>query len=262
MQIVSWNVNSIRQRLPHLVDYLKAHEPDFICLQEIKCVDDIFPREPLEDLGYNVVTLGQKTFNGVAILARVPFDEIIKGLPGNEDDPQARYLEVVVSTATGVLRLANVYAPNGNPVADKYDYKRRFMARLHSHIKGTLRDDEAFALVGDFNIIPAPEDVYDPDAWLEDALFKPESRAMLKELLALGLTDSLRVKHQEEKLYTFWDYQQAAFRRNMGLRIDHILLNNRALENLTNVTIDKDERAREKPSDHVPIRAELGIKLR
>lgn len=262
MQIVSWNVNSIRQRLTHVADYCRAHQPDIIALQEIKCVNEAFPRETFEDLGYNLLIYGQKTFNGVAVFSRVPIDEAIIGLPGFESDPQARYLEIVVGTATGVLRLINIYAPNGNPVADKYAYKTAYMQALHSHIAATLRDDESFALVGDFNIIPDEEDVYDPDAWREDALFLPQSRQMFADLCALGLTDALRAKHKEPGLYTFWDYQQGAFRRNMGLRIDHVLLNATALEQLEDVIIDKDERAREKPSDHVPIRAILGINVR
>ncbi|MBU3730749.1 MAG: exodeoxyribonuclease III [Beijerinckiaceae bacterium] len=262
MQIATFNVNSVKQRIGHLCDWLKDVSPDIVCLQEIKCVDEAFPRMEIEALGYNVETHGQKTFNGVALLSKHPFDEVTRGLPGDDDDQQARYIEGVVSTKTGVVRVGGLYLPNGNPLGtEKFTYKLSWMDRLIAHTKTLLAYEEPFVLAGDYNVIPMPLDAKNPDAWTEDALFQPESRAKFRELLALGLTDALRATTDEGGLYTFWDYQAGAWQKNNGIRIDHLLLSPQAADRLTGVEIDKDMRAREKPSDHVPVRAIFDIPM-
>ena len=259
MRIASWNVNSVRQRLAPLLDYLREAAPDVLCLQELKCEDAAFPRVEIEDAGYNVATLGQKTFNGVAILAKRPIEDVTRGLPGFENDPQARYIEAVVAHETrGVFRVASIYAPNGNPPdTDKYPYKLAFMEALIAHAQGLLRFEEALVLAGDYNVIPGLGDVYDPQAWAGDALFRPETRARFQTLLHLGFTDALRAVTDAPGLYTFWDYQSGAWQKNHGLRIDHLLLSPQAADRLLSVAIDKGLRAGPKPSDHVPIRADF-----
>ena len=257
MRIATWNVNSVRQRLPHLLDYLKEAQPDALCLQEIKCLDEAFPRAEVEALGYNVETHGQKTFNGVAILAKRPF-EVARGLPGDEADVQSRYIEAVIPAENGVVRLACIYLPNGNPVAtEKYPYKLGFMDRLIRHTRKLLDYEEPLVLAGDFNVIPEPRDAAHPEAWIGDALFLPETRARYRELLALGLTDALRAVTDAGGLYTFWDYQAGAWQKNNGIRIDHLLLSPQAADRLRSVAIDKAMRGRDRASDHTPIRLEL-----
>ena len=259
LRIATWNVNSVRQRLPHLLSYLKETSPDVLGLQEIKCLDDAFPRAEVEDLGYNVATHGQKTFNGVAILSKHRF-EIARGLPGDEKDEQARYIEAVVSIKTGVLRFANVYFPNGNPTpGEKYDYKLAFMDRLIAHARKLLALEEPFVIAGDYNVIPEPRDAAKPELWVKDALFLPQTRAKFRELMALGFADALRATTDEGGLFTFWDYQAGAWQRNNGIRIDHLLLSPQAADRLKSVAIDKAMRGQEKASDHVPVRIELGI---
>ena len=228
-----------------------------MCLQEIKCVDEAFPRAEIEDLGYNVATHGQKGFNGVAILAKRPF-EVQRGLPGDLDDVQARYIEAVIPAARGVLRLACIYLPNGNPApGEKYAYKLAFMDRLIRHARGLLAYEEPLALVGDFNVIPEPRDAAHPEDWTKDALFLPETRAKFRELSALGFTDALRASSDEQGPYTFWDYQAGAWQRNNGIRIDHALLSPQAADKLETTIVDKEMRGREKASDHVPVRVVL-----
>ena len=262
MQIATFNVNSVKQRIGHLCEWLKDVSPDIVCLQEIKCVDEAFPRMEIEALGYNVETHGQKTFNGVALLSKHPFDEVTRGLPGDDEDVQARYIEGVVSTKTGVVRVGGLYLPNGNPLGtEKFTYKLAWMDRLIAHAKTLLAYEEPFVLAGDYNVIPMPLDAKNPDAWTNDALFQPESRAKFRELLSLGLTDALRATTDEGGLYTFWDYQAGAWQRNNGIRIDHLLLSPQAADKLTGVVIDKEMRAQEKPSDHVPVRAIFDIKM-
>ncbi len=257
MRIATWNVNSVRQRLPHLLDYLKEAKPDALCLQEIKCLDEAFPRAEVEALGYNVETHGQKTFNGVAILSLRPF-EVARGLPGDEADAQSRYIEAVIPAANGVVRLASVYLPNGNPVeTEKYPYKLGFMDRLIAHARKLIEYEEPLALAGDFNVIPEPRDAAHPEQWTGDALFLPRTRAKFRELLALGLTDALRATTDAGGLYTFWDYQAGAWAKNNGIRIDHLLLSPQAADRLQLVAIDKAMRGRDRASDHVPIRADL-----
>ncbi len=258
MRIASWNVNSVRLRLPALVAWLRAAAPDVVCLQELKCVDEAFPRAEIEAEGYNVLVHGQKTFNGVAILSKAPLEETQRGLPG-ADDEQARYLEAIAPDgAGGVVRVASIYLPNGNPAgSDKYAYKLAWMARLQAHARELLKLEEKLVLAGDYNVIPDERDVYDPAAWREDALFRLETRQAFRRLLALGLTDALRATSDAAGLYTFWDYQALCWPRNKGLRIDHLLLSPQAADRLKTVAIDKETRGGEKPSDHVPIRLDL-----
>jgi len=260
MIVATWNVNSIKQRIDHLAAWLKERQPDIVCLQETKCVDEAFPREPLEALGYNVAIHGQKTFNGVAILSKLKFDEVAPGLPGDASDDHARFIEAVVSTRGGALRVASIYLPNGNPATtDKYTYKLRWMDRLSQYARQRLELEEPLVLAGDYNVIPAEGDVPNPDAWLGDALFKPETRARFRSLLNLGLTDAIRATSDAPGLYTFWDYQAGAWQRNLGLRIDHLLLSPQAADRFTGAGIDKHVRGFEKPSDHVPVWAELAL---
>jgi exodeoxyribonuclease-3 len=255
--IATWNVNSVRQRLPHVLDYLRETSPDALCLQEIKCVDEAFPRAEIEALGYNVALHGQKGFNGVAILCKRPF-EVARGLPGDPDDLQARYIEGVIPTARGVVRLASIYLPNGNPIGtEKYPYKLAFMDRLIRHARDLLAFEEPLVLAGDYNVIPEPRDAAHPEQWTNDALFLPTTRAKFNELLALGFTEALRATTDAGGLYSFWDYQAGAWQRDNGIRIDHLLLSPQAADLLKSVTIDKSMRAREKASDHVPVRIEL-----
>jgi exodeoxyribonuclease-3 len=257
MIIATWNVNSVRQRLEHLLAYLKEVEPDVLCLQELKCMDEAFPRLEVESAGYNVAVHGQKTFNGVAILSKRPI-EVRTGLPGDESDMQARYIEATVPDGNSVIRVASIYLPNGNPVGtEKYTYKLAWMDRLIAHSRDLMRLEEPLVLAGDYNVIPTPRDCHDPAAWANDALFLPQTREKFRTLLNLGFTDALRAVRDDAGLYTFWDYQAGAWQRNNGIRIDHLLLSPQASDRLKSVEIDKEMRAREKPSDHVPIRIEL-----
>ncbi len=255
MRIVTWNVNSIRQRLEHLLTFLSTEQPDVVCLQELKCQDDAFPRLEIEGAGYNVAFLGQKTFNGVALLSKHPLEDIRKGLPGDESDEQARYIEAVIAPkGKSAFRVASIYLPNGNPIATpKYDYKLAWMKRLEDHAKQLLKFEEPLVLAGDYNIIPEENDAANPQEWRNDALFLPTSRAAFRKILNLGFTDALRACHLENGLYTFWDYQAGAWQRNNGIRIDHLLLSPQALDRLNNVSVYKDARAWDKPSDHVPV---------
>jgi exodeoxyribonuclease-3 len=260
MRIVTWNVNSIKQRLDHLLTFLKSADPDVVCLQELKCIDEAFPRAEVEAAGYNVATHGQKAYNGVAILSKRPLEDIRRGLPGDEADDHARYIEGVISTATGVVRVASIYLPNGNPLGTpKFDYKLAFLDRLAAHAKDLLRLEEPLVLCGDYNVIPEPIDANDPTAWTNDALFRPESRGKFRALINLGLTDALRACSQDPGLYTFWDYQAGAFQRNNGIRIDHHLLSPQAVDRLRTVSIRKETRGWDKPSDHVPVMVDLDV---
>ena len=258
MRIATWNVNSLRQRLGHLETWLRQADPDVVCLQEIKCVDEAFPTAEIEAMGYNVAGHGQKTFNGVAILSRRPFDEVTRGLPGDPEDVQARYIEAVIPTGTGIVRVASIYLPNGNPVGtEKYPYKLGWMERLAAHVRVLLALEEPLVLAGDYNVIPSARDVHDPELWAGDALFLPQTRARFQVLVNLGLVDALRACTDSDGLYSFWDYQAGAWQKNNGIRIDHLLLSPQAADRLASCTIDALTRAWEKPSDHVPVRLDL-----
>ncbi len=253
-KIATWNVNSIRARLPRVLEWLDEFKPDVALLQEIKATDETFPALEIEDRGYNVEIHGQKNFNGVAILSKSPIEDVIRGLPGNEDDDQARYIEGF----TGGLRVASIYLPNGNPApGKKFDYKLRWMDCLHDHMKKTLALEEATVFGGDYNVIPAEEDVYDPSAWEDDALFRLESRNRFRRLLYLGLTDAYRVIHSEPHKYSFWDYQGGAWQKDFGIRIDHLLLSPQAVDRLKDCDIDRGPRGKEKASDHTPVWCEI-----
>jgi exodeoxyribonuclease III len=260
MRIATWNVNSVKQRLEHLQTFLKNAEPDVVCLQELKCVDEAFPRAEIESAGYNVATHGQKAYNGVAILSRRPLEDVRRGLPGEEGDEQARYLEGVVSIADGVVRVASIYLPNGNPIGTpKFEYKLAWMDRLVAHAKELLRYEEPLVLAGDYNVIPEPRDAKNPANWTTDALFQPQTRAKYRELLNLGLTDAVRACDDSGGLYTFWDYTAGAWQKNDGIRIDHLALSPQAADRLKGATIHKETRALEKPSDHVPVAIDLDM---
>jgi exodeoxyribonuclease-3 len=260
MRIATWNVNSIRQRTEQLAAWLSERKPDVVCLQETKCVDDAFPREPFERLGYNVAVHGQKTFNGVAILSKLRLDEVTLGLPGDDQDDHARFLEATLSTAHGVLRVASIYLPNGNPPeTDKYQFKIKWMDRLLKYTDERLKLEEPLILAGDYNVIPTPADVHDPAAWANDALFLPQTRAKFRALANLGLTDAIRAVSDDKGLYTFWDYQAGAWQKNWGIRIDHLMLSPQAADRLSSAGIDKHVRSWEKPSDHVPVWLDLAI---
>lgn len=253
MRIASWNINGIKARQAHLEAWLKQESPDIVCLQEIKTVDEAFPRDAIEALGYSVHTHGQKSWNGVAILSKLQFDEVHRGLPGDDTDEQSRLIEGVFSLAEGVVRVCCIYLPNGNPVdTEKFPYKLRWMDRLNAFVEERLRLEEPFVLLGDFNIIPAPIDARHPENWWGDALYRPESLERFRQLKALGLTDALR-SVTEEVRYTFWDFQDGAWRKDNGIRIDHLLLSPQAADRLTDVRVHREVRGWDKPSDHVPI---------
>jgi exodeoxyribonuclease-3 len=263
MRIATWNVNSVRLRLDNTLRWMKEAEPDVVCLQEIKCLTEQFPREAFEDAGYNCAVHGQKSWNGVAILSRHPMEEVHTDLPGDSSDEQSRYIEALISTREGVLRVASLYLPNGNPIdTPKYPYKLAWMDRLALHVRERLLLEEPLVLAGDYNVIPSGKDVHNPAGWVEDALFRVETRQRFDALLNLGLTEALRATTDEAGLYSFWDYQAGAWQRNHGLRIDHLLLSPQAADRLQGVRIDKHVRAWDKPSDHVPVVADFAIEPR
>lgn len=254
MKIASFNINGIKARLPALLDWLDEAQPDIALLQEIKSVDQGFPHEPFEERGYNVATHGQKGFNGVAILSKHPLEDVSRGLPGDDSDEQARWIEATVVGDIAAMRVCGLYLPNGNPApGPKYDYKLGWMQRLEARARDLLDSEEPFLLAGDYNVIPQDEDAKRPEAWREDALALPDSRAAFRRLVNLGLTEAFRARVQGPGHYTFWDYQAGAWNRDDGIRIDHFLLSPQAADMMTDCGIDKEIRAREKPSDHVPI---------
>jgi exodeoxyribonuclease-3 len=254
MQIATFNVNSVNARLPNILAWLKEASPDVVCLQELKCEAVKFPQEALEDLGYNCACVGQKSYNGVAILSKTPLEIACTQLPGEPEDSQARYLEAEISHNGGVVRVACLYCPNGNPIGtEKFDYKLRWMDRLQAHVAGLLALEEPLVLAGDWNIIPRATDCYNPVSWQGDALFQPQSRAAWQRLLNLGLTDAFMALDGGPHAYTFWDYQAGAWPKDHGIRIDHFALSPQAADHLTGIKIWRSERAKEKASDHVPV---------
>ncbi len=257
MRIATWNIAGVKARIELLLKWLSEEKPDIVVLQEIKTVDEAFPRLEIEALGYNVETHGQKSWNGVAILSLLPFDEVTRGLPGDDSDEQARLIEGVFSVETGAIRVCGIYLPNGNPVdSEKFPYKLAWMRRLETFVQGRLALEEPFILLGDFNIIPAAIDAHNPEGWWGDALYRPESQERWRSLVNLGLTDALRSVTSEPS-YTFWDFQAGAWRRNAGIRIDHLMLSPQAADRLENVVVHKDVRGWDKPSDHVPVEGEF-----
>ena len=263
MKIATWNVNSVKARLPNLIEWLQREVPDIVCLQELKCVTDAFPYADIEHLGYNIEVFGQKTYNGVALLSRMPIEDISFGLPNFEDE-QSRYIEGVISTASGSLRIASLYLPNGNPVeggmGKKYTYKLDWMRGLKKHVEKLLTYEEAFVLSGDYNVIPSERDVYNPQLWQEDALFCMEIRKIFREIVHLGLVDAVSsLTCTNSDTYTFWDYQGGSWAKNKGIRIDHHLLSPLAANLISGYSIDKYTRSWDRPSDHVPVSVILNM---
>jgi exodeoxyribonuclease-3 len=260
MRIATWNINGVKARIDGAIAWLKETGPDVVAFQEIKCVDEAFPAQPFEDIGYNVAVHGQKGFNGVAVLSRRPFDEVaVRGLPGDASDAHARYIEVVVQRAGGgIVRVGNLYLPNGNPIGtDKFAYKLAWMRRLVERARHLLALEEPLVLAGDYNVIPEDADAKNPRAWAADALFQPETRSAFRALLNLGLTDAVRACHPGSGVYTFWDYQAGAWQKDHGIRIDHMLMSPQAADLMVGAGIDRFTRGWEKPSDHVPVWLDL-----
>ena len=266
IRLATWNVNSIKVRILNLVEWLRTFSPDVVMLQETKVVSEAFPRLEIEDIGYNILEVGQRGYNGVALLSRHRMVLERTALPGDDGDPQARYVEALVEIPAEadrwrkVLRVASIYLPNGNPVdSDKYPYKLAWMERLRLHARALLELEEVLILGGDYNIAPTDEDVYDPVAWRDDALCRPESRARYRAILYLGFTDAVRARNPDPGLYTYWDYQAGRWQRDEGLRIDHLLLSPQAADRLNAAGIDRSPRARDRPSDHTPAWCELDL---
>jgi exodeoxyribonuclease-3 len=254
VKIATWNVNSIKARLPNVLEWLESAEPDVVLLQELKCVEENFPRLEIEALGYRVAAVGQKSYNGVAILSRQPIENPIRRLPGEPEDEQARYLE---ATTFG-LRVASLYLPNGNPSdSEKFPYKLRWMARLEAHARGLLESEQPVLFGGDYNVCPTDVDVYDPEGFKNDALCRPESRHAFRRIVNLGLTEAWRALHGARHVYSYWDYTGGAFENDNGLRIDHFLLSPQAADRLLSCEIDRAPRAKKKASDHTPVVCEL-----
>jgi len=257
MKIATFNINGIKARAETLLRWLDEARPDVVLLQEIKSTDKTFPRELFEDRGYNVETHGQKGFNGVAILSRFPLEDVRRGLPGDDADSQARWMEATVVHKVGV-KLYNLYLPNGNPApGPKFDYKLSWMVRLKNRAEKMLQNEEVAVMAGDYNVIPQDEDAATPEAWKTDALALPDTRAAFRRLLNLGFYDAFRAEHREPGHYTFWDYQAGAYRKNNGIRIDHFLLTPQAADKILGCHIESHVRGWEKPSDHVPVVLEL-----
>ena len=248
MRITSWNVNSIKARKEHVLRFLKEDAPDVLMVQELKGLD--FPANDFKEIGYNSAAVTQKAYNGVAIFSKTPIDVILESLPGDQNDEQARYIEF----DTNGLRLINIYLPNGNPVdTEKFTYKLSWMERLYERLK-TLREDKIpFAIGGDFNIIPEDKDCWDPSVWENDAATRPESRALYRAMVNLGLTEAFRAIDTRAGHYTFWDYQAGRWQKDQGIRIDHFLLSPEIADKLESCDIDKLPRGWDKPSDHTPI---------
>ena len=255
MKIASWNVNSLKVRLPQVLQWLESEKPDIIGLQETKLTDELFPRGEIEAAGYRVLFSGQKTYNGVALLSREEATDPITDLPGL-DDPQRRVLGATVSG----VRFLNLYVPNGQEVgSDKYAYKLDWIEKLQAHVRAQLEIHENVVIVGDFNIAPEDRDVYDPAGWADSVLFSPPEREAFRRLLDVGLADAFRLFEQEEKIWSWWDYRMGAFRRDMGLRIDHILVSSALAKSCTACRIDRAPRTWERPSDHAPVVAEFSL---
>lgn len=255
MKIATYNVNGVNGRLPVLLRWLETSKPDVACLQELKAPQEKFPEEAIRNAGYHAIWHGQKSWNGVAILSRhEPPQEVIRALPGDPEDEHSRYLEAVIDGIT----IGCLYLPNGNPApGPKFDYKLKWFERLQVHAQSLLAQQKPVILTGDYNVMPTERDVYKPERWVDDALFRPETRAAFAKLAAQGWTDALRTLYPDETIYTFWDYFRDAFGRNAGLRIDHFLLSPEIAPRLQSAGVDKEVRGWEKTSDHAPVWIEL-----
>ncbi|MGB8337369.1 MAG: exodeoxyribonuclease III [Burkholderiales bacterium] len=255
MKLATWNVNSLKVRLPHVVDWLAAHQPDVLCLQETKTEDHKFPVAELEGAGYHITYAGQKTYNGVALLSKTPAQNIIVGIPGYVDEQKR-----VLSATFNDVRIICAYIPNGQAVdSEKYQYKLTWLTALNAWLKTELTQHKHLALLGDYNIAPEDRDVHDPQAWIGQVLVSEPEREKFREILAMGLKDSFRLFEQPEKSYSWWDYRMMRFRRNLGLRIDHILLSEALAARCKSCIIDKTPRKLERPSDHAPVLAEIAL---
>jgi exodeoxyribonuclease-3 len=253
LKIAAWNVNSILARLPTALKVFEEVNADIWCLQEIKCEDARFPRLEFETMGFNIETYGQKSYNGVAILSKHRIEETCRGIPGLEHE-HARYIESVIAAPDGPVRIASIYAPNGNPIGtEKFQFKLKFMDALRAHAEELLKLEERFIIAGDYNVIPRETDCHNPAVWTGDALFQPETRAAYRTLQNLGLRDAYMQADGAAHRYTFWDYQAGAWQKDHGIRIDHLLLSPQAADRLNGVEIFKKARGMEKASDHVPI---------
>lgn len=260
VSIATFNVNSIKARLPNILAWLDAARPDIALLQELKCVDEAFPAMEIEERGYNLALHGQKTYNGVAILSKFPLDDVIRGLPGEDSDEQARYIEAVATVPGGALRVASAYVPNGQDAAsDKFAYKLRFYDRLRAHWQVQLGFHEVAVLGGDFNCAPAPVDVYDPAALDGTVCYHPAERAQWRALTNLGLYDAFRIANPARQQFSWWDYRGNGYERGHGMRIDHLLLSGMAADRLVSCAIDETPRQQDKPSDHAPVTCVLTL---
>jgi exodeoxyribonuclease-3 len=255
MKIATYNVNGVNGRLPVLLRWLEEAQPDIVCLQELKAPQDKFPKQAIADAGYNATWHGQKSWNGVAILARgMDIHEVSRALPGDPDDTHSRYIEAAIN---GMI-VACLYLPNGNPApGPKFDYKLQWFERLTAHAKELFAIDKPVVITGDFNVMPTELDVYKPERWVDDALFRPEVRAAFQKLMKQGWTDAIRKLYPEETIYTFWDYFRNAYGRNAGLRLDHFLLSPHVSKKLLAAGVDRHVRGWEKSSDHAPVWIEL-----
>ncbi len=262
MKIATWNVNSVKARLQHVLDYLKDEQPDVLLLQELKCLTEAFPTMECEDAGYNVAAHGQKTYNGVAILSKHPIEDVVTTLPvleeADKEDKQARYIEAVICGDGQAFRVASVYVPNGTEIdSDRFAYKLRYFDRLREHITGLLRYEEKLIIGADYNVAPEDIDVYNPKALRGTLCFHPEEQQKFRSLLHLGLADAYRALHPDVQQFSWWDYRGGGLQNNKGLRIDHLLLSPQAADNLQACDVDLHPRQKEKPSDHAPVWCEI-----
>ncbi len=249
MRFATWNVNSVRARMPNVLAWLHRNKPDVLLMQEIKCETEAFPSMEFKAAGYNVYAFGQKSYNGVALASLHNIEDVRENLP-DEKEPQARYLEAMIEG----VRVASLYVPNGNPLGtDKYTYKLNWLARLKRRADELIRKEKLVFFGGDFNVIPDARDVYDPKGWEGDALYRLETRAAFREILNLGYVEAFRALHPDRRAYSFWDYQGGAWQQDKGLRIDHFLLSPEAADRMKDCFIDKDERGNDKASDHAPV---------
>jgi exodeoxyribonuclease-3 len=260
MKIATYNVNSVRARLPNVLEWLQESKPDVVCLQEIKCVDEQFPYMEIEDAGYNVAVYGQKTYNGVAILSRYPIDETIKDLPGDDSDEQARYIECVISADGEVYRVISVYVPNGGePNGERWGYKMKFFDRLKTHAEELLSYDEKLIIAGDYNVAPEDIDVFSPETLRGTTCFHPDEQEKYRAIENLGLTDVWRAKNPDVQAFSWWDYRAGGWQNNKGMRIDHLMLSPQAADVVSEVGIDDETRGKTKASDHAPVWCKLVV---
>jgi exodeoxyribonuclease III len=258
MRVATWNVNSIKAHFDQVVAWFAEAKPDVVCLQEIKCEDSAFPSAAFEEMGYRAAINGQKTYNGVALLSKLPLEDVVRGLPNSEGDTQARYIQAAVIDGPRAVTVASIYLPNGNPIGtEKYSYKLAWMDHLAQHAQRLLSREETFVLAGDYNVIPSPLDAKHPDLWVNDALFLPATRQKFRALASLGLTDAYRALRPMTAEFSFFDYQGGAWQKKNGIRIDHMMLSPQAADCLSRCRIDWHVRGWERPSDHVPVVIEL-----